>query len=201
MTYKTCKILTRLKTAPHVSVARRMEPFAKHLLHLASWLELYPSQASVSALLPAVWGWWKLAVFRKTRLCHGALPLLCLLSPSSSPAWRHSSQGSCSPAGHSAAHRGLSYTECTQSISVCPAPFFGSSSFWEQSEKLQEVNLLTCALYQQLNLSHLIPCKGFLRISSPQPSRHFSLLKPSYNSWLRGTEASCVNTFWKNLLK
>lgn len=45
MTYKTCKILTRLKTAPHVSVARRMEPFAKHLLNLASWLEqLYPSQ-------------------------------------------------------------------------------------------------------------------------------------------------------------
>lgn len=81
MTYKTCKILTRLKTASHVSVARRMEPFAKHLLNLASWLEqLYPSQVSVSALLPAVWGWWKLAVFRKTLLCHGALPLLCLLS-------------------------------------------------------------------------------------------------------------------------
>lgn len=51
MTYKTCKILTRLKTAPHVSVARRMEPFAKHLLNLASWLErLYPSQHSALAL-------------------------------------------------------------------------------------------------------------------------------------------------------
>lgn len=51
MTYKTCKILTRLKTAPHVSVARRMEPFAKHLLNLATWLErLYPSQHSALVL-------------------------------------------------------------------------------------------------------------------------------------------------------
>lgn len=52
MTYKTYTILTRLKTAPHVSVARRMEPFAKHLLNLASWLEQpSPSQHSGWALL------------------------------------------------------------------------------------------------------------------------------------------------------
>lgn len=40
MTYKACKIFTGLLTAPHVPMARRMEPFAKHLLNHASWLEL-----------------------------------------------------------------------------------------------------------------------------------------------------------------
>lgn len=39
MTYKACKIFTGLLTAPHVLMARRMEPFAKHLLNHASWLE------------------------------------------------------------------------------------------------------------------------------------------------------------------
>lgn len=69
MTYKTCKILTRLKTAPHVSVARRMEPFAKHLLNLASWLEqLYPSQHSVLALLTAVWDWKPVCLHKNTAL-------------------------------------------------------------------------------------------------------------------------------------
>lgn len=40
MTYKACKIFTGLLTAPHVLMARRMEPFAKHLLNHASRLEL-----------------------------------------------------------------------------------------------------------------------------------------------------------------
>lgn len=39
MTYKACKIFTGLLTAPHVLMARRMEPFAKHLLNHVSWLE------------------------------------------------------------------------------------------------------------------------------------------------------------------
>lgn len=39
MTYKACKIFTGLLTAPRVLMARSMEPFAKHLLNHASWLE------------------------------------------------------------------------------------------------------------------------------------------------------------------
>lgn len=123
MTSKTCKILTRLKTAPHVSVARRMELFAKHVLSVASWLEqLYPSQHSASA--DCSLGLWKLAVFRKTLLCRAAVPLLCVLSLFQQHCMKAQLSGSCSPA---VAHHGssraettpLPATESTRSISTC----------------------------------------------------------------------------------
>lgn len=184
MTYKTCKILTRLKTAPHVSMARRMEPFAKHLLNLASWLEqLYPSQGSVSALLTADWDWWNLS---SQKHCSAMLLYHCCVCSafSSSSAPRHNSQGSCTPA---VAPEGSSQAEITQlqedapraspfvhtALAFCsPAPFSVSSQViqrnsWEQPEKVQKVNLLICALYQKVNISHLVLCERFFKITPP----------------------------------
>lgn len=70
MTYKTCKIFTRLLTAPHVFVAR-MEPFAKHLLNLVSWLErLYPIAAHSLTLADCGLGpGWNLSFCMKTQCC------------------------------------------------------------------------------------------------------------------------------------
>lgn len=71
MTYKTCKIFTRLLTAPHLFVARRMEPFAKHLLNLVSWLErFYPIAAHCLTLADCGLGLgWNLSFHMKTQCC------------------------------------------------------------------------------------------------------------------------------------
>ena len=92
MTYKTCKILTRLLTAPHVSVARRMEPFAKHLLNLASWLErLYPIATHCLMLADCGLGlWWNLSFCMKTPHCLAMVLYHSLYSQQPLPVILHS---------------------------------------------------------------------------------------------------------------
>lgn len=125
MTYKTCKILTRFKTAPHVSVARRMEPFAKHLLNLACWLgELYPSQQSVLALLTAVWDWKPVCLHKNT-----ALPwcFITAVSAPPSPAVLHEGttlRAAASQQWHIIIYEGLKPHSSQQEYAPRVSPFY-----------------------------------------------------------------------------
>lgn len=131
MTYKTCKIFTRLLTAPHVSVARRMEPFAKHLLNLASWLErLYPIATHCLTLADCGLGLrWNLSFFRKTPGCFAMVRYHRLYLQQSLPDMLHNSTAlkAVAPQQWYPVHHGpqsyscqlCSQRGCTHGVSIC----------------------------------------------------------------------------------